>query len=55
MELVVKNPGNIGDKIKIKEVIKAAKNHNCSIRVGVNAGSFEKDILENLKNLVLRP
>ena len=43
------NPGNIGDKIKIKEVIKAAKNHNCSIRVGVNAGSLEKDILEKFK------
>ena len=32
------NPGNIGDKNKIKEVIRAAKNNNCSIRVGVNAG-----------------
>ena len=40
------NPGNIGSKEKIKEVIKAAKNNNCSIRVGVNAGSLEKDILE---------
>ncbi len=40
------NPGNIGDKNKIKEVIKAAKDNNCSIRVGVNAGSLEKDILE---------
>jgi len=43
------NPGNIGDKNKIKEVIKAAKNNNCSIRVGVNAGSLEKDILEKFK------
>ncbi len=43
------NPGNIGDKIKIKEVIRAAKSNNCSIRVGVNAGSLEKDILENFK------
>ena len=43
------NPGNIGDKNKIKEVIRAAKNNNCSIRVGVNAGSLEKDILEKLK------
>ena len=43
------NPGNIGDKSKIKEVIKAAKNNNCSIRVGVNAGSLEKDILEKFK------
>ena len=43
------NPGNIGDKKKILEVIKSAKDHNCSIRVGVNAGSLEKDILEKFK------
>ncbi len=43
------NPGNIGDKKKIKEVILAAKNNNCSIRIGVNAGSLEKDILEKFK------
>ena len=43
------NPGNIGDVKKIKEVISAAKNNNCSIRVGVNAGSLEKDILEQYK------
>ena len=43
------NPGNIGDKKKIKEVILAAKNNNCSIRIGVNAGSLEKDILEKYK------
>ncbi len=43
------NPGNIGDKEKIKEVIKAAKDNNCSIRVGVNAGSLEKDILDKFK------
>ena len=43
------NPGNIGDKKKIKEVVQAAKNNNCSIRVGVNAGSLEKDILEKYK------
>ncbi len=43
------NPGNIGDERKIKEVIKAAKNNNCSIRIGVNAGSLEKDILEKYK------
>ena len=43
------NPGNIGDKIKVKEVVKAAKNNNCSIRIGVNAGSLEKDILEKYK------
>jgi len=43
------NPGNIGDKNKIKEVINAAKNNNCSIRIGVNSGSLEKDILEKYK------
>ncbi len=43
------NPGNIGDKYKIKEVIKAAKNNECAIRVGVNAGSLEKDILEKYR------
>ena len=43
------NPGNIGSKSKIKEVIEAAKNNNCSIRIGVNAGSLEKDILEKYK------
>ncbi len=43
------NPGNIGDKNKIKEVITAAKDNNCSIRIGVNAGSLEKDILEKYK------
>jgi len=43
------NPGNIGDKNKIKEVIKSAKSNNCSIRVGVNAGSLEKDILDRYK------
>mgnify|MGYP005697324359 FL=1 len=40
------NPGNIGSIARIKEVIKAAKDNNCSIRVGVNAGSLEKQILE---------
>ena len=43
------NPGNIGNIEKIKEVIKAARYNNCSIRVGVNAGSLEKDILEKFK------
>ena len=43
------NPGNIGDITKIREVINAAKDNNCSIRVGVNAGSLEKDILEKYK------
>ena len=40
------NPGNIGDINKIKEVILAAKNNGCSIRIGVNAGSLEKDAEE---------
>ena len=43
------NPGNIGNKIKIHEVLSAAKNNNCSVRIGVNAGSLEKDILEKYK------
>ncbi len=43
------NPGNIGDKKKIKEIINAAKNNGCSIRIGVNAGSLERDILEKYK------
>tara|TARA_Y100000590_G_scaffold360544_1_gene416875 strand:+ start:106 stop:1227 length:1122 start_codon:yes stop_codon:yes gene_type:complete len=43
------NPGNIGEKSKISEVISAAKNNNCSIRIGVNSGSLEKDILEKYK------
>ena len=43
------NPGNIGDKQKIYDVLKAAKNNDCSIRIGVNAGSLEKDILEKYK------
>jgi len=43
------NPGNIGDKVKIHEILSAAKNNNCSIRIGVNAGSLEKDILEKHK------
>ena len=43
------NPGNIGDEKKIHEVLKAAKNNDCSIRIGVNAGSLEKDILEEFK------
>ena len=43
------NPGNIGDKLKIHEVLSAAKNNNCSVRIGVNAGSLEEDILERFK------
>ena len=43
------NPGNIGDEKKVHEVLKAAKNNNCSIRIGGNAGSLERDILEKFK------
>lgn len=44
------NPGNIGSGERIKSVIQAAKDHNCSIRIGVNAGSLEKNILEKYKS-----
>ncbi|MCE5972937.1 flavodoxin-dependent (E)-4-hydroxy-3-methylbut-2-enyl-diphosphate synthase [Sinirhodobacter sp. WL0062] len=40
------NPGNIGDASRVKEVIRAAKDHGCSIRIGVNAGSLEKHLLD---------
>lgn len=40
------NPGNIGDEKRVKEVIRAARDHNCSIRIGVNAGSLEKHLLD---------
>ena len=43
------NPGNIGDKKKVEEIVSSAKNNNCSIRIGVNAGSLERDILEKYK------
>ena len=43
------NPGNIGDINKVHDILKAAKDNNCSIRIGVNAGSLEKDILEKHK------
>lgn len=40
------NPGNIGSEARVREVIQAAKDHGCSIRIGVNAGSLERDLLE---------
>lgn len=40
------NPGNIGDAARVREVVKAARDHGCSIRIGVNAGSLEKHLLE---------
>jgi len=43
------NPGNIGSKKRVQEILKAAKDHDCSIRIGVNAGSLEKNLLEKYK------
>ncbi len=43
------NPGNIGSKDRVLEVLKAAKDNNCSIRIGVNAGSLDKNLLEKYK------
>ena len=43
------NPGNIGSKERVKEILKASKDNNCSIRIGVNAGSIEKKLLEKYK------
>ncbi len=43
------NPGNIGSKDRVLEVVKAAKDNNCSIRIGVNAGSLDKNLLEKYK------
>ena len=40
------NPGNIGDAKRVREVVQAAKDHGCSIRIGVNAGSLERHLLE---------
>ena len=43
------NPGNIGEESKIHDVLSSAKNNGCSVRIGVNAGSLEKDILDKFK------
>jgi (E)-4-hydroxy-3-methylbut-2-enyl-diphosphate synthase len=40
------NPGNIGDAARVREVVRAARDHGCSIRIGVNAGSLERHLLE---------
>src|SRR5205085_2756068 len=40
------NPGNIGSAQRVKDVVQAAKDHGCSMRIGVNAGSLEKHLLE---------
>ncbi|HHS94805.1 MAG TPA: 4-hydroxy-3-methylbut-2-en-1-yl diphosphate synthase, partial [Rhodobacterales bacterium] len=40
------NPGNIGNATRVREVVQAAKDNGCSIRIGVNAGSLEKHLLD---------
>ena len=40
------NPGNIGSAERVREVVKAARDHGCSMRIGVNAGSLERELLE---------
>ncbi|RKT34394.1 4-hydroxy-3-methylbut-2-en-1-yl diphosphate synthase [Roseovarius halotolerans] len=40
------NPGNIGSEARVREVIAAARDHGCSMRIGVNAGSLERHLLE---------
>ncbi|MFY8095511.1 MAG: flavodoxin-dependent (E)-4-hydroxy-3-methylbut-2-enyl-diphosphate synthase [Niveispirillum sp.] len=40
------NPGNIGSAERVREVVQAAKDHGCSMRIGVNAGSLERELLE---------
>ena len=44
------NPGNIGSIDRVKEVVNAAKDYGCSIRIGVNAGSLEKEILDKYRS-----
>jgi (E)-4-hydroxy-3-methylbut-2-enyl-diphosphate synthase len=40
------NPGNVGSRERVREVVKAARDNNCSMRIGVNAGSLEKELLD---------
>src|SRR5665213_3747972 len=40
------NPGNIGSAARVRDVVQAAKDHGCSMRIGVNAGSLERELLE---------
>ena len=49
------NPGNIGSKLKVKEVVSAARDNGVPIRIGVNAGSLEKDLLRKYKHPLQRP
>ena len=48
------NPGNIGDKEKVKAVVDGCKANNIPIRIGVNAGSLETELLKNMENLVVK-
>ncbi len=43
------NPGNIGGRERVSEVVRAARDHGCSMRIGVNAGSLERDLLERYR------
>lgn len=43
------NPGNIGSRARLQEVVKAAQDHGCSMRIGVNAGSLERHLLEKYR------
>ena len=45
------NPGNIGSDQKVREVVAAARHHGISMRIGVNAGSLEKDLQKNMASL----
>lgn len=40
------NPGNIGSRERVREVVKAARDNNCSMRIGVNGGSLERELLD---------
>ena len=40
------NPGNIGSRERVREVVKAARDNNCAMRIGVNAGSLERELLD---------
>lgn len=47
------NPGNIGDEARIKQVINSAKDNNIPIRIGVNSGSLEKDLIKKYKGVTV--
>ena len=49
------NPGNIGSAARVKEVVEAAKANGCAIRIGVNAGSLEKHLLEDRSRSLAAP